>query len=378
MPNFLFQAKSPGGGRVTGREDGADLAGAKAALVRRGYSEIEFLESDNADDIRQMTRSGSGVSDRQRRNFTPADEAKSREVRGIWMKLVWLYGKNLVILGPLFWWNKYSLTRAGPLTRFDLAGFACTVGYLGWFAVAVAPTLCYTQLLRAAVWMDWATMRRYIRIARAARRILGRGIPEFEMKTREAYALAAEGDLPAALELMEEVRVTIPVKPHLYLGRLASVYKYAGLIERQMACAGDAFEAGPKRGLEWADLAMLRARDERDIPGAKAALAEALKFELSRVVKAGVMKCSGMVSISEHDYTNAEIELRGAISILGAVGNPVAGLIEAETKAYLCIACAGLGRTDEARRLWKEVGPLLRARREDWLIRRCTGALGLA
>ncbi len=374
---FVFKATGPSGLEVAEEIEAENLEEAKALLASRGYSRVRFLDGENIESIRHMVINGSGLAEKGIPRISPAEEISSRGRRTLRHKVLWAIGKHMVYLGPLLLWNAVTLMRAGPIRPLGIAGLVATPVYLVWMIFKLTPMVCFHQIMDANVWKDWRRMRRFIGIARGARRILGMGIPEFEMMTREAYALASEGRLPEALTLMERVRTTIPVKPRLFLGRLATVYQHAGDFDRQQACMLEAMEAGQKRSVEWIDYGTFLARHERDLSGAKAALAEAEKFEMSQLAKAGFARCSGMIALAERDYPRAHGDLRNAVAGLTQhASTPIGEFLTSETKAYLAIACARLGRRDGAGQLWAEVEPLMKARGETWLIEHYAEAAG--
>jgi tetratricopeptide (TPR) repeat protein len=196
---------------------------------------------------------------------------------------------------------------------------------------------------------------------------------------REAYALAAEGKLPEALEYMEKIRVKFPMARHLFLGRVASVYQHAGEFDKQLACAREALEAGPKRSLEWVDFATCLAWRDRDIAGAKEALNQARKFEMAEIVKAATLKCSGLIALADRDFARAHDDLRLAVvGLTEHASTPLGECLTTETKALLAVAAAYLGRYDEAKALWGQAEPILKARKESWVIGKYAEAIASA
>jgi tetratricopeptide (TPR) repeat protein len=204
---------------------------------------------------------------------------------------------------------------------------------------------------------------------------MGMGVPETELCSGEAYALAEEGKLDEALRVMEAVRTDPNGKRYLYLGRLATVYEMAGRYDLQIASLREAQTLGSGGASEWIDLAMALVQRGRDVAGAKAALAQARDKEMSEIVKAFFAWCEGIIACEERDFPKAKRELEAALEITGKTGSHLMLGIEAVIRAYLCIACAGCGEGAEARRFWSACRGRLGAQREPELISRCRAAL---
>jgi hypothetical protein len=376
---FVFQASDSRGKPVTAEIEAENLDEAKILLTKGGFNRIKFLSSDNVQAVRAATFAGSARNGEVVPRITPRFDLESRKRRTVRHKILWAVGKHMVYLGPLLGFNALSLIRVGPFRFEDKLGFACTAGYLVWMTIKLTPMVCYHQLLDACMWKDWKRMRRHVRLWRLASRVRRVKVGEYDVATREVYALAAEGRLPEALEQMERIRVTYPIARHIFLGRLASVYMYAGEFDKQRACAHEALEAGPKRSLEWVDYATLLAWRGHDIAGAKEALNQARKFEMAEIVKAAALRCSGIIALADRDFARAHDDLRLAVvGLTEHASTPVGEFLTTEAKAFLAVAAAHLGRHDEAKAIWGQVEPVLKARKDTWVISQYTEAIGSA
>jgi tetratricopeptide (TPR) repeat protein len=378
VPSYLYEAIGPAGKKVQDRVEGESLSEAKASLSALGYTDIVFWESDLTRDVKDLNLAGAGLlpDDPRVGRSTPAEEiANRRRNRGAWRKALWALRVNLIIIVPLVAIEIHLLRKTWPLTKQEFRALILVPIALAFIFLKCTPTVCYQAILRATVWHNWKQMRRCIRIARVVRGIIQMGIPEHELQTREAFALASEGQLSQALQKMEEVRVKFPMKPYIFLSRLGTVYRYAGMLEKQIDCLRESVAAAPP-GLATIklDLATVLARGGKDIASAKQLLAEATTMGKSRIDCAGASKCKGIIAVEEKKFAEAQASLREAIALFSDVGSPLVEGIICETKAYLCLAAAGLGQRDEAARLWREIKPLLLARNERDLIQRCATA----
>jgi len=375
MPTFLFQAADAAGNESNGRVDAPTLAEARVQLETRGYRQVRFLQDDIEGDIKR-TWGGKDVQ-LDPEEWTAEMEIEARQRRGVAQTLWWSFKQHFFFLGPLLLWNAWSLARP-PLRWWDWAGFAATLLYLRWFAGLVAPSVTWERVQHAAAWCDWKRQRRLFAMLRAQReRAGGLGVPEMELLIREAYALAAQGDLPAAMRLMEEkVRPNPDLAEYLYLCRLATVYEYGGQFDRQLVCVREANEKGAaKSAAGWIDLAGVLARRTGDFPGARAALDQAAQMEMSQLARALHQAWSGIVASAGGDFESAQRCLRTALTLSRHHGPSLMIGLERELEAHLAIACVARREHAEAQRLARGAIPLLRARGEHDLIRRVEAAL---
>jgi len=368
LQSYIYQATNPTGRPITSEVEAENLDEAEKILVTAGYTKIKFFDSENIGAIREMTIAGSSDGESARRRPTPRQMMGSMARRTLRHKVLWAIGRHLVYLGPLLLWNVVALLHQ-PLTRLDMFGFACTAIYIPWMILKIVPMVSYHQILDANIWQDWKRMRRYIALARRVRKIMKVGIPEYDLKIREASALASEGKLDEALALMEVVRRNLVKDEAIYLVRLATVYMHAKQYDKQHECMVAALEAGPKRSLEWVDYGTHLARRSRDLAGARSAMVNARQFRMAELVKNAGIKCDGMIALGEKDYARAYSELKTGVEGLSKTATtPIGEYLTTEAKAFLAIAAARLGRKDEAMDLWNEVGPLMIARDDRYII----------
>lgn len=374
MPSYLFQAEDGAGAAVSDRIEATNLGQARYILETRGYRDIRFHEDEHGDDIRQMIRADTQVS-APAAGWGPAQEIESRRRRTPWQKFSWALKLHLYAIIPLLLWNALALLHGPPWRAGDWLGFIATPLYLGYFVLLAAPAQVFHQILVASAWKDWERLRFFVRLARGLRAMRRTGIPERELRVREAYALADEGQLDAALRIMEEVRARPNHKEYLHLGRLAAVYQYAGQYDRQIECLREAQRLSPGGASQHLDLAAALLRRRRDVAGARQELELAKEKELTELAKIWVAWCEGFIACEEGDFTRAKAEFRAALAHSQNTGSPLLEIARAEINASLCVACARSGETAAAQACWLACRELLLARREADLIRRCEAAL---
>ena len=377
MPDFCFKGTSPGGKKVQDRIEAASLSQARWILENRRYREVEFYTPENAEDIMRMARLGTDVAPPASGEWTAKDEIGSLTRRGMATKFFWALKRHSIFFGPLLLWNYFSWHGDRPFGWNDWLGFISTVTYLLIFILMVAPMIVYDQLLEAAVWHDWATQRRYIRLARLLRRLKRTGIPENELLFREANALAAAGNLGEARTLVEPLRNHPEIADYLFLCRLSTIYERAEDYAGQLKCMEEAAVKKPDSVEAWIDLAAVRIRHFQNVAGARSALEQIAGKELPELARAIVLHISGIVSVEERDYGAAVTQLREAETVLSKFGNALIQSFLAELQGYLAMALAAQGRTDEARRRFEKMKPLLVAQKANRLIFRVDRALSV-
>ena len=376
MPAFSFSATSPEGEKVRDRVDAASLSQARYILEIRRYTDVEFYTHDNADDIARMALAGTEVPPVAPDEWTAADDIGSLERRGLAAKLWWALKQHSIFLGPLLLWNFLSWRGDRPFGWGDWLGFVCSGLYLVIFTFLVMPMTIFEQLLEAAVWRDWAAQRRCIRLARLLRLVMRTGIPENELLFREANALAAGGNLSAALAHVAPLRGQAEIADYLFLSRVSTIHEFAQDYGGQLKCMEEAVVKKPDNAEAWIDLAAVRIRHFRNVAGARAALEQIADKELPELARAVLLLTSGIVSVEERDHAAAVTQLREAETVLNKFGNVLIQGFLAELQAYLALALAAQGKNAEARGRFERMKPLLIAQKADRLILRVDSAIG--
>jgi hypothetical protein len=378
MPEYMFRAANSERGEIKDRIEATNLGQARYMLEIRGYRDIEFYSDEGADDIKRAVLSGTDVPEGDPELWTAEDEAAAWRRKGIGAQLWWAFQQNLIVIAPLAFWNWSSWRGARPFSALDWAGFVATPLYLAYFLFLSTPMVVFQRLLESAAWCEWKQVYRYVAWARRLRAIGIRAIPASELDFREAYAMAAEGRTEQALQLLEKYRGDPDMAEYLFLGRLSSVYEYAGSYDKMIALLEESAAKGPGGASEWIDLAVARVRRGRDIAGAKAALARTADKEIAALPGAALAICEGIIASEEREDDRACEQLEKGLGKLDAyAGNPLIQVMVAEAKAYLAISQARRGAREEANKTFAAVGALLKARNETDLLERCTTALGL-
>jgi tetratricopeptide (TPR) repeat protein len=375
LHHFLFQARDAIGRPVQDRIEAESLEQARCSLESRGYRYIEFLTDEGKTEIDRVVRDPSGAPLDPNR-WSAEEEVAALKRKGIGAHLWWVSKQHLPFFMLLAWWNYSSWTGERPFGWGDWLGFALTPLYAIYFFKLSLPFMIFQKIMEAAVWCNWVELRRFIGWARFMRKFMITGIPESELDFREAEALAALGDLTAALDKVERWRNAPAMPQHLFHTRIATVYESAGDYERMVACIEKGADMTPAGVNQWIEVATAKIRRLRDVKGAKAALEKVGDAELAALPAAFMAFARGVIAIEESDNSGAVAFLTDALEKLKTfAGNPLIQLVEAEAKGYLVIAEARLGRRAEARARFDEVRALLRINRPNDLYPRCEASL---
>jgi hypothetical protein len=376
MPAFLFRARDASGAMVEDHIEAATLGQARYALELRGCTAIEFHTGESQAEITRAVLSGSGVAPADAGEWTAADEIASRERKGLFAKFWWALKQHAPYFLVLLGWNYFSWRGERPFGWGDWLGFALTPLYAVYFFAVVIPMLAFDQLLQAAVWRDWAAQRRYIALLRFMRALLRMGVSENELLWREANALAAGGNLSAALAHVAPLKGHPDIAEFLYFSRASTLHEFAGDFHGQLRCIEQAIASKPSAPDSYIDLAAVRILRFRDVAGARAALAQIEDKELAETARGVFLLVRGAIGVEARDYAAAEKDLREAEAILGQVGNALILGFLADLQSYLALALAATGRPQEARARYLSVRPLLVAQQADHLLGRVDAAVG--
>jgi hypothetical protein len=378
MAQFLFSAKNREGKDVTERVTAANASAARYALETRGYREIVF----HTDEMTQAIHKSLGFEDKEEDDAWTAEmELKARRGRANWVRAFSSLKPLAIIWVPLLAWTVFAAIHFR--TYHSLAGRICYLAlpifldlwFIKFYVLLVLPGIAYNSLLHAAVWHRWNKMRSWVKIIRWLNRIGKSSVPEYELQLRLAGALAAEGKLPEALQLVAPFEQDPKISKGSYFGRLASIYGNAKDFQEMVRCQKKAVEQGTGSAGELIDYACGLVQRQKNVAVARTVLAEAKEKEITSLAARYVHFCEGMMAVEEQNYPAAKKSLMEALRMAAdSMNQPLTQGWSNTVRAYLCIAIGNLGDKAKARSLVQEVEPLLKIRREDELLQRCQQA----
>ena|GEM_PF-4116480 len=118
-------------------------------------------------------------------------------------------------------------------------------------------------------------------------------------------------------------------------------------------------------------------RRKRDPRAAQGVLDQANKYPIPEVIAYAVDQCQAAIALEERRAHEALDHLTRAMEKLErySKANALIGAAKDRLRAYLCLAYAACGNSDEARRYYRLAQPRLRALKYNDLIERCESAI---
>ena len=375
MPMFVWKASDSKGKAVVERIEAANAAEAHRELSARGLINLRLQQDEFA------TAAVDGVkrsSDPKfEANLSPEEDANyfDGKIPGFWQQwwtpikkhplweLTWLcllacslYTESHVWAGIL----------AIPLLLFPVLQF--------WFGM---PSRIYNQLNRAKVWSRWADVLALANRLESVQKLVRIGVPVWEIARCRGQALAGLDRLEEGINAFARFETDRGMEKALYQCHLASIYDVAKEFEKSRDLRSAAAAAMPTNMSTWIDLSMHYAHRMRQHDPAQVAFS---RIDVSLVPELGrpyLELVQAMMLSLERRFDAAKPKLEAALLGLNAYKhNPLSQSVVLLTNSYLCLCCANLGETAEAKHLWKQVRPYLEAAREAHMLQDIRLSLG--
>lgn len=374
MGSYLIAGRPAGGARVVEQVEATNAKEAVATLEARGFRDLELLGGDLDAVVVDEFRADGAPPPRGLAQITPGERA--RIDRSPPSYLAWLFFKKT-------WW--IVLPAAGYLIArwaFDALWSGCelvallVIGLAVWLAILVTrASLPYRRLVEAGARGDWNdVLRRLPAVERGTS--IRPAVPAAEIAWRRACALIGLGRDEEALAGFAAVAGGSP--PWFHELRLADLHSRRFADDEADAAFRRAVELAPETPethLSYAEfLAGFRKRDPRT---ARQCLERARRLPLAANVQWAVHRVEGMIAVEEGDLGEARAHLEAARTALARLRNAgLHELVDAHIGAYLCLALAGLGERDAARRELTAAETWLRPHGLEPLLARCREAVG--
>jgi tetratricopeptide (TPR) repeat protein len=187
------------------------------------------------------------------------------------------------------------------------------------------------------------------------------------------------GYLDEALDVVEPFSDGRRMPEWLYWGRVRETFVAAGEIDKAVEASERAAELAPDNPTILIDLAATLLRYRGDTARAQELLYRAKAHAISDMLANFVLLTEAVLTFEQGKASLAIEKLEQAQAGLNAYRNatPLVGAIIDRNHAYLALAHAKVGDTDEAERHYRLAEPRLRALKADDLIQRCEKALHL-
>ncbi|MDC8014558.1 hypothetical protein [Tahibacter soli] len=369
MTLFLYSAAGDDGGRRAGRIDAASLDAAKFRLEQSGLRDIVF----HTDEILPAQLRAEGMA--------PAEVSADAELAALTDPLHGFafvracYIGNWIAWVPPLAWALWNLAGGAPYSLVDQASFALAAIGLAFPAWAAVPSLAYQKLLDASAWARWDDVRRQCAFFRRWRRWFLAPTPRFDVDIRDATAVAAQGDLAAALASVAHYEATVAPR-QVYLGRIASIHFAARDWTGALRCQEEAWRLSGGGMPETIDYAVTLVWRRRDADAAQRLLAGIAGRTRTALAQTFVDYAEGLIALERGHDDVAKDRFERAIEGQAAASNtPLTQMVCDFIAAHLVIASARLGEKRAARALLRSVLPRLTAFKDIDLARRCAAAV---
>ena len=372
MPSFLYTAKTRERLPVTERITANNTSAARYALETRGYKDIQF----ETDEMQAGIDRTIGAKPRPE-GWTPELELETRRLGSAWSHLAFALKMNAIFWVPLALWDFNSLWKGPPFRTGAWTGFALTLVFFGYFIFAVLPGVAFQLMLAASAWARWDDLRLWVRCLRLLKKFSAVAVPEFELDMRVAYALASEGKLPAALDLVGKYEQDPNTAKSIYYNRLSSLYLPAGQFQKALELRALSVAQGSGSAAELIDHAIVHARDCRDPAGARRVLEKIEGLKIVAVAAPFLALCHGIIAAEEKLWEPAKTQLLDALKKSEPFAKNVAFTAAlAQVHAYLAIALGHLGDRAAAAEHFRVARPYLTAHKKQDLLTRCQEVAG--
>jgi len=365
MSEYLFTGTNPSGDKVTesAKADSADTA--VRLLAERGYTNIILHTGDIG--ARYSKQSAAA------RYISPREYIRFRHM-GEWGYFLFLTGKLyrsnwyvIVLAVALLVYRQYFGRPFGALDVLAIISLLIPL-FLAMLSLIGNPRRRYARLVDAAGWARWEEVLRLLPSLPA-------GVPAHEKLFREAQALAGLGRMSEALAVVEPLATDSQVPAWMYWSRLAGVCRAARDRAQALACLEQSAKLAPDNATALLDLALALLYRRRDLARAADLLRRVRTHAISDIALHFLCAAEGMLALEQGKPHEALGLLEEAMAGQSTLTTAAAGPVRDRWHAYLCLAEAGVGNTDSARRHLDQATARLRALGEDDLLTRCETAL---
>lgn len=358
MRTFLFSATDRQGRKVTDNIDAETLSQARYALDLRGFTGIEFLQSELTNDIIDT------FDDSVR-----AEVKKNPDIQEIFSydSSLTTYFKVMLKLTAILWtplliwmvWSRsaFSLTAVGI--------FAALFLYIS------LPTALYT-LAANSVFMGKRTQACFwIAVIRGFNLISFLKIPKSELDMRRACLDAQAGNVELALSRVAKYARDPKVSRRVYYSYLCILYGWAKQYDEAAKYQAESIREGNDFPEELLDHALTLAYRKGETAKAREFVERALDKEASVLISAFIPLTQGIIEVQDGNIERAEFYLREAHRRMAPFGrNSFLVGSRSLLNAFLSIVLKAKGEMDEAARLFEAARPYLEAHRETELLAR--------
>ncbi len=374
MPDYLFTGRDAEGRAVTERITAATVDGARYALETRRYTQIVF-HTDDASNRLDATLKQDLDPNEEGVELDPETALKLRRGGGFLNGIGFAVQVHMFLWLPLLVWNLSSWFGSRPFGWGDWLGFVLTGLFIVYFFWLVIPGVLYQAFLRASVLNRLAETRLWAFVLGRMRFFHGGRMPRLDLAVRLACVLARSGRVEEGRALLAPFAQDTE-RDAMTASRIAGFHASAQEHERAQELRNRAVELSHGGLVEIIDHAFGLARHLRRPAEARASLARIGDRELVEIARIFVAYTHALIALEEQHFAEAFTLFEKTEAEMDPLAtNELMWGIRRDVWAFQALALAGAGRIAEARRLLARARPLLEARREAELLKRCDAAI---
>lgn len=375
MPSYLYTANNYRNKSVSSRVEAESLQQARKRLEALGYHNITFLDDDVI----------SSIAEQSEREHPGAlgDELDAEEE----IKL-----RNGLI-GNFFFFIKYHFIL------YLLAGFLIWLGFQGdssssfmdWLIYGVAaciilfsiglgfPMYCYSAIQTHNVQGNWRRQMLWVRFMALFPWVVKFRAIRNELAFRKIEVWVNTGKQEQALLEWQNHKPQDKAEQSMWYSRYASLLAKADRLDDGWQAAQAAFDKSDGSNTMRIDMARYRIRYIRDADLAESIVNEAEQEEIFEMAKPYLSMIKGAIALERCNYSHANNYFNQAIKQTASMkGVPMIEGHRNEVLTYQVLALAGLGKQDEAHKLFKsKIKRFLTNQNDTRFLNRCLEALNL-
>ncbi len=368
MPIYFLTATDKYGKRETHRTEAENSQKVYYEYESNGFTDIVLHDDDAMATVNSMFPPEMNTEG----CFTPDELVEMRYLSRfdiflfMMKKLIHLLQWPFLVTSILLF---YRWREQTALNHVDLGLISASIIASFWHAY-FSHARKYDKMVNACYWGRWQEVLNRIPKLKGI-------VPAFDLSGHEACALTGLGQLDDGLELMEHYVESPEVPRWMYLGRLSDLYEIAKDYKQVIECNRIAYEEAPDNPTVVIDYAHVILKYDTDLALAKQLLDQAEQQHLGEMIQLLWYHFKGILELKLHNYKGAQAHFlvchNGMIPLAPTL--PSLQLMVDFNRAYLAIALAELGETEQADELYQLALPRLQALGEELIMNRYAEAI---
>jgi len=364
MPIFLWTGKTATGQEEVERIEADTPEAARKILEARGWTDLSQQTMEIHDFAKAQVEGASCPE--YKVEITPKQElaylkGTAPGFLANWLKSLRESWFTILLIAVMF---AFAVYRHRVPLMFFMGGLLAVVVLLfpalhWWFG---RTQTLFRELHSARNWRRWDEVLQRLEQLKSAQRTTKIGIGEAEIARYRALALAGKGQLEEAVILFEAAAEQAKMPQWLYHVHLATIYSTAKQYDRGLEMYRLALDEATDKSVVWIDMGGFLVERFNRPAEARQLLALAETAQLAELARNYLPNLRGKIAYREGNFADMERHMREALA--GYEKQPQRNFYMFEPviltcKGYLAVACAALGKKDEAKKYFAEAGEYL-------------------